>query len=166
VSYIEIVVNKKNAAAAWGEGIGNECLYDRDFCEWTAVTARLLREGRWQQADMIRVAEEIEDMGKKDLRELRSRLTEIIEHALKLSLTSGAVRETNARGWRASIRRQQGEIRELLRQSPSLQSRLTPETLQGCYSDAAATVAAEFDLEPPAQCPFAWREVLPPLEER
>jgi hypothetical protein len=146
--------------------MSNECLYDRDFCEWTAETARLLREGRWQQADLNRVAEEIEDMGKRDLRELRSRLTEIFEHMLKLSLTSGAVRENNERGWRGSIRRQQGEIRELLRESPSLQRRLTPETLQDCYSDAAGTVAAEFDVKPAVQCPFGWCDVLPPLEDR
>jgi hypothetical protein len=60
VSYSEILIIKKDAATEPGERMSNECLYDRDFCEWTTETARLLREGRWQQADMNRVAEEID----------------------------------------------------------------------------------------------------------
>ncbi len=138
------------------------CLHDRDFAAWATETARLLREGRWQEADMKQVAEEIEDMGISQRHQLRSRITQIVEHTLKLSLTSGALRENNERGWRGSIRRQQGEVRQLLRESPSLQSLLTPEMLQECYWDAAGTVAAEFDVKPPVQCPFGWDDLLPP----
>ena len=37
--------------------------YDRDYAEWAAETAKLLREGRLQEVDLDHVAEEIEDMG-------------------------------------------------------------------------------------------------------
>ena len=58
-------------------------LYDEDFAVWTAETARLLRAGRFDEVDIEHVAEEIEDMGKRDKRELHSRLTVLILHLLK-----------------------------------------------------------------------------------
>jgi hypothetical protein len=136
-------------------------LYDQDYAEWAEETAKLLREGRLQEVDMDHVAEEIEDMGKSQRHQLRSRVTQILEHLLKLKLTSGAVRENHERGWLGSIRRQQGEIRQLLQESPSLQSKLTADMLQQCYSDAAEIVGTEFDVEPPMSCPFGLAEVLP-----
>ena len=134
--------------------------YDRDYAEWAAETAKLLREGRLQEVDLDHVAEEIEDMGKSQRHQLRSRVTQVLEHPLKLKLTSGAVRENNERGWRGSIRRQQAEIAQLLQDSPSLQGKLTDEMLPRCYSDAAGIVAAEFDVQPPTICPFGWADVL------
>jgi hypothetical protein len=47
-------------------------LYDEDFFEWTRRNAELLRAGQLQQADIEHIAEEIEDMGKRDRRELNS----------------------------------------------------------------------------------------------
>ena len=49
-------------------------LYDEDFAVWTTETARLLRAGRLNEVDIEHVAQEIEDMGKRDKRELHSRL--------------------------------------------------------------------------------------------
>ncbi len=48
-------------------------LYDRDFFEWTRCNAALLRSGRLQEADIAHIAEEIEDMGKSQRRELTNR---------------------------------------------------------------------------------------------
>jgi len=135
-------------------------LYERDFAEWSDRTAELIRAGKFEQVDAENVAEEIESLGKSERHQLRSRITQIIEHLLKLSLTSGPLLENNQRGWRASILRQQREIRSLLSDSPSLKRRLTAEELQGCYSDAARTVATEYDVKPHTQCPFEWSEIL------
>ncbi len=49
-------------------------LYDRDFLEWTRCNAALLRARRFEEADIEHLAEEIEDMGKSQQRELESRL--------------------------------------------------------------------------------------------
>ena len=57
-------------------------LYDQDFAVWTSETARLLRAGRFDEIDIEHVAEEIEDMGKRDKRELHSRLTVLLLHLL------------------------------------------------------------------------------------
>ena len=62
---------------------GSILLYDQDFFEWTRHHARLLREGRVAEADLAHLAEEIEDVGKRDQRELRSRLEVLLVHLLK-----------------------------------------------------------------------------------
>ena len=61
-------------------------LYDEDFFEWTRRNAELLRAGRLEQADIAHIAEEIEDMGKRDLRGLNSRVQVLLIHLLKWQL--------------------------------------------------------------------------------
>jgi len=134
-------------------------LYDRDFYQWTRITSAALRTGQIAEVDLEQVAEEIEDIGKRDLRELNSRLRQTLEHMLKLRLIRAEVRNLNERGWRASITRQQPEIRTLLMQSPSLGSRI-PELLLPAYCDAARVVEADFGVSAPAECPFSIEEII------
>lgn len=135
-------------------------LYDRDFAEWAFYNADLLRSGRLSEADLENIAEEIESLGRSQSHEIKSRLTQILEHLLKLRLAPEDVRERNRRGWRASIVRQRTEIRMLVKDSPSLRRHLTQEVLEQCYSGAAETFAAGFEIEPPSRCPFSLEDVL------
>ena len=50
-------------------------LYDEDFAAWTSHTAHLLRAGRFADLDVEHLAEEVEDMGKSERREVLSRIT-------------------------------------------------------------------------------------------
>ena len=143
-----------------------KALYDTDFAEWRTVTADLIRAGRFDEIDAAHLAEEIEDLGKSERRELHSRVAGIIEHLLKLSLTAGPLLDQNRRGWLASIGRQQRELRELFDDSPSLRAGLTPQTLQHCYQKAVEDVTREYDLKSPARCPFGWGDVLPPAKAK
>jgi hypothetical protein len=43
-------------------------LYDTDFAEWSRHNAELLRSGRTSEADLEHIAEEIEDLGKRERR--------------------------------------------------------------------------------------------------
>ena len=61
----------------------NATLYDTDFYAWTNEQAALLRAGRWSEADVENIAEEIESMGRSERRELVSRLTVLLMHLLK-----------------------------------------------------------------------------------
>jgi hypothetical protein len=45
-------------------------LYDRDFNLWAEETAAALRAGRLTAIDVEHLAEEIEEMGQRDTREL------------------------------------------------------------------------------------------------
>ena len=139
-------------------------LYDTDFCEWTAATAKLLREGRFDEVDIAHVAEEIEDMGKSDYRKLESCLTRIMEHLLKLRLTKGHLLDRNRGQWNASITRQRVQIERLLKESPSLRPK-APSMIPDAYRDAVRIVeAARLVTEPiPPECPFTETEVLADL---
>jgi len=58
-------------------------LYEVDFYGWTQEQVELLRSGRLSEIDLYNVIEEIEDMGKRQKQELRSRLTILFVHLLK-----------------------------------------------------------------------------------
>ena len=102
-----------------------ETTYDRDFVEWTREQAKALRAAKDAgvnlDLDWEHLAEEIEDMGKSERREVASRISTIIEHLLKLQC-SGATRPRA--GWMATIARERDRVRRVLEDSPSLRGEL------------------------------------------
>lgn len=96
-------------------------LYDEDFFAWTKQQAKALRAAARSRIneplDWTNLAEEIEDLGKSQRRELGSRIREIVEHLVKLQRSPALEPRP---GWRASIRSQRAAIEDLLRDSPSL----------------------------------------------
>jgi hypothetical protein len=133
-------------------------LYDEDFALWTAETARLLREGRFQEIDVEHVAEEIEDMGKRDHREMLSRLTLILQHLLKWEYQP----EKRSKSWRSTMAVQRRELAKLFRQSPSVRRNVGAAVAE-VYRDAVEDAAREADLPEesfPRECPFAPEQIL------
>src|SRR2546427_11977224 len=98
--------------------------YDEDFARWAAETARLLRERRFAEIDVEHLAEEIEDMGKNQRRELSSRLTVIIHHLLKWQCQP----EQRSGGWKATTVTQSAELERLFEHSPDLRRQLLEAT--------------------------------------
>ena len=71
-----------------GEQTPVPATYDGDFFIWTqqqAAALRLTRDLIGGSVDVEHVAEELEDMGKRDLRDVSSFLARLIEHLLKLT---------------------------------------------------------------------------------
>ena len=133
-------------------------LYDEDFAIWTAETARLLRAGRFDEVDIEHVAEEIEDMGKRDKRELHSRLTVLILHLLKWKWQPE--KKSASRG--STIVTQRAELRRLFRQSPSLKAKVQ-DAVEDVYSDAMEGATVETGLPVrtfPRKCPFTPDQIL------
>lgn len=120
-------------------------LYDRDFYLWTKAQAEALRaRGRGGNAiDYDVLAEEVEDLGKRDLRECVSRALVIIEHLMKLSWSTKA--EPRG-GWRATIRIQRSDLKRAL--TPSLR-RMVEADLETIHQDAAFVAAESFSSEEP-----------------
>ena len=97
-------------------------LYDEDFVRWTEEQAAALRRARSippagisgsnLPLDWDNLAEEIESLGKSDRRELRSQITRVLRHLLKLEASPAA--EPRA-GWRATIDEARAEIEGPLR---------------------------------------------------
>jgi len=58
-------------------------LYHLDIIAWAEEQASLLRAGRLSELDIDHIAEEIEDVGKSEQRELASRMAVLIAHLIK-----------------------------------------------------------------------------------
>ncbi|HVN28414.1 MAG TPA: DUF29 domain-containing protein, partial [Candidatus Binataceae bacterium] len=58
--------------------------YEHDFSAWAFAQARALRERQADALDWENIAAEIESLGRSDRDSLRSRLTVILSHLLKL----------------------------------------------------------------------------------
>ena len=133
-------------------------LYDRDFVAWAMHTAAMLRARRFDAVEVSRLAEEIEDMCKRDMKELNGRLQVLLAHLLKWQRQP----HRRSRSWRATIVAQRLEIDALLRDSPSLRRRISSELVYN-YGGALKRAAAETGLNPgafPARCPFTTRQIL------
>src|SRR5579863_1659056 len=133
-------------------------LYDEDFAVWTAETACLLRAGRFDEVDVEHVAEEIEDMGKRDKRELHSRLTALILHLLKWKWQP----ERQTRGWQSTLLTQRTELDQLFEDSPSLR-RAVAAAAAKVYPAVLRSAALETGLSAtdlPSKCPFSPDQIL------
>jgi hypothetical protein len=135
-------------------------LYDRDFQEWTRRNSELLRQGCFAEADIAHIAEEIEDMGKRDVRELESRITQILQHRLKIYYSLG--QSENDAHWLREISDQQGEIEVLLDQSPSLEPRIE-SLVSRAYRRARKSFVEEYSgrmNQPPDVCPWQVKDII------
>jgi hypothetical protein len=113
-------------------------LYDRDFFEWTVRNAELLRSGCVEEADLEHLAEEIEDLGKRDTREVMSRVTVLLMHLLKWSIQpKHRYTESGSSSWLATIKEQRQQLLAIFAQSPSL--RYANEGLPKAHRDASQT---------------------------
>jgi hypothetical protein len=138
-------------------------LYDRDFFEWTVRNAELLRSGCVEEADVEHLAEEIEDLGDRHRREIKSRLVVLVKHLLKWSAQpQGRYTESGSSSWLSTIREQRGQLADLLEEAPSLR-RFAEETLPEAHRRAVKGASAETGIpiqQFPEQCPFSFEKIL------
>jgi Domain of unknown function DUF29 len=137
-------------------------LYDENFILWTEQQATLLR--RRADGDLVNdaeldwrnLAEEIEAVGGNTRRDLRNRLTRLLQHLLKWQYQP----ELRSRSWRATVRTQRQEIEDLLADNPSLRAKL-PEFIAAAYPRARAAALDETGLlELPKELPFTVEQAL------
>jgi hypothetical protein len=132
--------------------------YDADFYSWTQQTAELIQQGRTDEVDLEHVAEEIADMGKRDRRELRSRLILLLRHLLKWQMQP-ALRSAS---WRSTTVEQRIQIALVLSDSPSLR-RIASHELTSLYLNAVRTAVSETGLAAdtfPPYCPYSLEQML------
>lgn len=132
--------------------------YDQDYYLWFADQARLLRAGQWQQIDVEHLAEELEDMGKREKRALRSRTVILLAHLLKYAYQP----DHRSPSWIGTIREQRKQLQELMLDSPSLKPRFAADLEDG-YLSATLLAAGETGLPEtqfPATCPFSAEQLL------
>ena len=137
-----------------------ESLYEEDFYAWTQRQAALLRRlpPLGNELDLEHIAEEIEDLGRSDLRAARSLCQHIIEHLLKLEY-SGL--EDPADHWRDEIVEWRVQLQQLL--TRGIVAKLD---LPGCYRTALRVIrrlerdAPGLISRLPAECPYTFEQIV------
>ncbi|WP_299488740.1 DUF29 domain-containing protein [Acaryochloris sp. IP29b_bin.137] len=134
-----------------------QTLYEVDFIGWVEQTSQLLRQGNFREVDIEHLVEEIESLGKRDRRELTSRLIVLVSHLLKWQYQPG--KQSNS--WRCTIYEQRRQIQLILEDSPSLRRYLMEQLPKG-YNAAIKQAALETDLPLqtfPVDCPYTGEEI-------
>lgn len=132
--------------------------YETDIVAWSREQAQWLKVGRFDQLDLEHLAEEIEDVGKSEQRELASRMAVLLAHLLKWQHQPGR----RGASWEVTIRNQRKGIIRRLHKTPSLKADLQePEWWEGVWDDATAQAAEETGLSSfPEYCPWSAEQVL------
>jgi hypothetical protein len=132
--------------------------YETDVVAWSSEQARLIRAGQFDQLDLEHIAEEIEDVGKSEQRELASRMAVLIAHLLKWQYQP----ERQSTSWKRTIKEQRRALAFHLKQVPSLKPRLADPEWQGAiWADAVTLAINETGMGGfPDECPWALADIL------
>jgi hypothetical protein len=139
--------------------VTTDLLYEEDFYAWTQQQAELLRRlpPVGNELDLEHIAEEIEDLGRSDLRAAQSLCQHIIEHFLKLEY-SGLKEPLDH--WRDEIVEWRVQLEQVL--TRSIQAKLD---LPARYQTALRLVRRlERDVPGlsarlPAECPYTFEQI-------
>ena len=132
--------------------IKTKTLYDRDFALWIDETTKKLKSGDFSQVDLENLIEEVEALGKRDRKTLKSHLRTLFEHALKRAYVVNF--PECYRGWEVTINRTLSDIEDILDDSPSLRNFVKDNYLK-CYKKAMENVQIEYDVDFPEVFPFS-----------
>ena len=132
--------------------------YDTDVVAWANEQAAAIRAGRFDLLDIEHIADEIEDVGKSEARELSSRMSVLLAHLLKWKCQSAH----RGSSWQITIRTQRRAIERHLKLVPSLKSKFKdPEWLESAWDDALDLAARETGLDClPDICPWQLEQIL------
>ena len=132
--------------------------YEQDVVAWAREQAALLREGKFSAIDVEHIAEEIEDVGKSEQRELSRRMDELLAHLLKWQYQPGRRGSSGQR----TIREQRRAVGVALQKTPSLRNSLSDEGwLTGTWADAVSKAVEETGLDVfPEDLPWSTEQLL------
>jgi hypothetical protein len=132
--------------------------YEEDVYAWAFEQARFLREGRYNLLDIEHLADEIEDVGKTELRVLLHEISVLLASLLKWHYLP----TERTRNWSLTIKAQRLQIAELLQESPSLRARIDePAKVELVWAGALAKAVTETERDCfPEGCPWAIGNVL------
>ena len=127
--------------------------YEKDIIVWATEQAALLRAGKLSALDIEHIAEEIEDVGKSEKRELSSRMSVLLSQLLKWEYQA----DRRSKSWTSSIGDQRKRIALALKATPSLRASLTDAD----WLDARSQARMETGLDNfPESCPWTMDQIL------
>jgi hypothetical protein len=132
--------------------------YEQDVVAWAKEQAELLRAGKFSAIDVEHIAEEIEDVGKSEQRELISRMAVLLAHLLKWQFQSAQ----RGASWLRTVKAQRLDVAYLLDEAPSLKPKLADtDWMRVVWAKALAQAVSETDLDVfPEACPWSMEQVL------
>lgn len=133
-------------------------LYEADEHAWIARQIEALQDGNLDRLDRANLAEYLTEMTVRDRRELRSRLTVLLQHLLKMQLQP----ERMSASWGRTILEQQREVGQIIEGIPSLGAQ-ADAFAAAAYPDAIKAAALETGLPAsrfPAQSPWTVAQAL------
>jgi len=150
-------------------------LYEKDFYLWVMENLRLLKEKRYEEVDWENLLEEIEDMGRSELRSVISYISIILEHLYKLE--NFKVSQEAGNSWIKSIINAREGLELMFDESPSLRGKAHQE-LEKSWRIAVKRLIAWFEYPEnkalakrffgrlptekdfPSKCPYTFEQVL------
>ncbi|CAK0776766.1 conserved hypothetical protein [Gammaproteobacteria bacterium] len=132
--------------------------YEQDIIAWANQQAQWIRSGNFTLLDLKHLADEIEDVGKSEQRELANRMAILLAHLLKWQFQM----ERRGASWEVTIRNQRMGIVRRLQRTPSLKSMLSDvEWQEEIWADAVAHASEVTGLSHfPQTCPWTTQEIL------
>ncbi len=135
-----------------------QALYEIDFNSWIQENIALLKQARFSEIDADHLIAELEDMAKKDRRELMSRFIILMAHLLKWQYQ--VTHRSNS--WRSSIDENRVQIEVLLDDVPSLKADFS-DIIKDAYQKAVKLAAKETGLKQasfPENCSYTEQQLL------
>lgn len=134
--------------------------YDQDIIAWANEQAAHMRAGRFHLVDIEHIAEEIEDVGKSEQRELESRMAVLLAHLLKWQYQP----THQGSSWKNTIRAQRDLVAKRLKKTPSLKHALQDKDWwEDAWFDGVTQASKETKLEFdtfPATCIWTPEQIL------
>ena len=134
--------------------------YEKDIVAWANEQASFIRAGRFDLLDLEHIAEEIEDVGKSEQRELETRMAVLLAHLLKWQYQP----THRGRSWLATIREQRKMIAIRLKQTPSLKKSLSDsDWKEAAWVSASSQAIQETGLDEsafPESCTWTTEQIL------
>jgi hypothetical protein len=144
-------------------------LYDEDFGLWIEQTIQQLQHHKFEALDIEHLVEELADLGKSERNALKSNLTILLAHLLKLRVQHD-VPDIMKSSWYGSVLEHRQRVINNLADTPSLQSFLV-ESVHKAYLDgrklalkegqfAKLGVRVPEESEYPMNCLFSVEQIL------
>lgn len=147
----------------------SDTLYDRDLQRWIEQTIQQLRAREFGSLDVEHLIEELVDLGKAEKNALKSNLTILLAHLLKLRVQHD-VPDMMKGSWFSSVLEHRQRVLNNLADTPSLRNFLV-EAVEKAYPDSRKLAIKEGKLakfgvrvpeesEYPMVCPFSIEQIL------
>jgi hypothetical protein len=116
--------------------------YENDFYSWTKAQADALKRRSANELDWDLLSQELEALGKTEIRELKSRYRILLLHLLKWIVQP----DQRSRSWENTIQTQRDEVCDHLSENPGLRA-VEAEAFATAYRNARRDASSETDLD-------------------